>query len=114
MPEARDEEVGRRLFQIHKEKAVEVALEKMRRKMPSEWKSFTSADIDVLKHILGEAWVCTKRSEWEGISFATLTKEDLQAIILIAKQVSNKEKPEKVAVDEVCTAICNQESPQSS
>jgi hypothetical protein len=109
MPEARDEEVGRRLFQIHKEKAVEVALEKMRRKMPSEWKSFTSTDIDVLKHILGEAWVCTTRSDWEGISFAKLTKDDLEQIIVVAKQVSSKEKPEKIAVDEVCAAIMAKE-----
>jgi len=105
MPEAHDEEVGRRLFQIHKEKAVEVALEKIRRKMPSEWKSFTSADIDVLKHILGEVWVCIKRSEWDSISFSKLTMEDLQAIIDIAHQVTKKEKPEKIAVDEVCAAI---------
>jgi hypothetical protein len=109
MPEARDEEVGRRLFQIHKEKAVEVALEKIRRKMPSEWGSFTSADIDVLKHILGEAWICIKRSEWEGISFSKLTKKDLESIILIAKQVSKNEKPEKIAVDEVCCAIISKE-----
>jgi len=109
MPEAHDEEVGRRLFQIHKEKAVEVALEKIRRKMPSEWKSFTSADIDVLKYVLGEAWVCLKRSEWEGISFARLTKKDLQIIIEIANQVSSKEKPEKIAIDEVCTAIMTKE-----
>jgi len=105
MPEAHDEEVGRRLFQIHKEKAVEVALEKIRRQMPSEWKSFTSTEIDVLKYILGEAWVCIKRSEWEGISFAKLSKKDLQAIIKIANEVISKEKPEKVAIDEVCTAI---------
>ncbi|HYA33222.1 MAG TPA: hypothetical protein VEG65_04420 [Candidatus Bathyarchaeia archaeon] len=109
MPEARDEEVGRRLFQIHKEKAVEVALEKIRRKMPSEWKSFTSTDIDLLKHILGEVWVCIKRSEWEGISFAKLTKDDLHSIITIAKQVGNKEKLEKAAIDEVCQAIVYQE-----
>jgi len=105
MPEVRDEEVGRRLFQIHKEKAVEVALEKIRRKMPLEWKSFTSSDVDILKYILGEVWVCIKRSEWEAISFAKLTKKDLEAILHVAKQVSNKEKPEKVAVDEVCYAI---------
>jgi hypothetical protein len=109
MPEARDEEVGRRLFQIHKEKAVEVALEKIRRKMPSEWKSFTSKDIDVLKQILGEVWVCIKRSEWEGISFAKLTMNDLQAIIEIANQVSRREKPEKIAIDEVCAAIVTKE-----
>lgn len=105
MPEVHDEEVGRRLFQIHKEKAVEVALEKIRRKMPSEWKSFTSSEIDILKRILGEAWVSLKRSEWEGISFAKLTKKELQSIIEIANQVSKKEKPEKIAVDEVCAAI---------
>jgi hypothetical protein len=109
MPEAKDEEVGRRLFQIHREKAVEVALEKIRRKMPAEWKSFTSKDIEVLKHVLGEVWVCIKRSEWEGISFAKLTMKDLQAIIEIANQVSRKEKPEKTAVDEVCCAIIAKE-----
>ncbi len=109
MPEAHDEEVGRRLFQIHKEKAVEVALEKTRRKMPVEWQSFTSSDVDTLKYILGEAWVSIKRSDWESVSFATLTKSDLEAIIRVAKQVSNKEKPERVAIDEVCSAIMSKQ-----
>ena len=109
MPEAKDEEVGRRLFQIHKEKAVEVAVEKMRRKMPSEWTSFASSDIDILKHILGEAWVCIKRTEWEGISFTKLTKNDLQGIIQVAKQVRNKEKAEKIAIDEICNALISKE-----
>ncbi|MGB8312228.1 MAG: hypothetical protein WCE81_10265 [Halobacteriota archaeon] len=109
MPEAKDEEVGRRLFQIHKEKAVEVAVEKMRRKMPSEWTSFTSSDIDILKHTLGEAWVCIKRTEWETISFTKLTKNDLQEIIQVAKQVRNKEKAEKIAIDEICNALISKE-----
>ncbi|MGZ4902301.1 MAG: hypothetical protein ACXV47_05355 [Halobacteriota archaeon] len=105
MPDAHDEEVGRRLFQIHKEKAVEVALEKARRKMPVEWQSFTSSDVDTLKYILGEAWVSLGRSDWKSVSFARLTKTDLDAIICVARQVSNKEKPEKIAVDEVCCTI---------
>ncbi|HYA60899.1 MAG TPA: hypothetical protein VED16_02325 [Candidatus Acidoferrum sp.] len=105
MPEVKDEEVGRRLFQIHKEKAVEVAIEKIRRKMRLEWASFTSSDIDILKYILGEAWVCIKRAEWEGISFTKLTKNDLQEIIQVAKQVNNKEKAEKLAIDEICNAL---------
>ena len=109
MPEAKDEEVGRRLFQIHKEKAVEVAVEKMRRKMSLEWTLFTSSDIDILKHILGEAWVCIKRTEWEGISFTKLTKNDIQEIIQVAKQVRNKEKAEKIAIDEICNALISKE-----
>jgi hypothetical protein len=63
----------------------------------------------VFKHILGEAWVCIKRSDWEGISFAKLTKDDLEEIIVVAKQVSSKEKPEKIAVDEVCATIIAKE-----
>jgi len=77
--------------------------------MPSEWKSFTSADIDILKHFLGEVWVCVKRSEWDSISFSKLTKGDLEEIILAAKQVKNKEKLENVAIDEVCTMIISKE-----
>ncbi len=105
MPTAHDEEVGRRLFQVHKEKAVEVALEKTRRKMPLEWQSFTSSDVDMLKYMLGEAWISIGRSDWESISFATLTKADLDTILSTAKQVDNKEKLEKIAVDEVCCTI---------
>ncbi len=109
MPEVKDEEVGRRLFQIHKEKAVEIAIEKMRRKMPSEWTSFASSDIDILKHMLGEVWVCITRAEWEAISFTKLTKKDLLDIIHTAKQVISKEKAEKIAIDEICDTLISKE-----
>ena len=105
MPEVKYEEVGRRLFQIHKEKAAEAVVEKIRRTMPLEWTSFTSSDIDLLKHILGEAWVSITRTEWEGISFTKLTKNDLQGIIQVAKQVGNKEKAEKMAIDEISRSL---------
>ena len=36
-----DDNLGRRLFQVQKEKAVEEALEKMRRRMGAEWNSFS-------------------------------------------------------------------------
>jgi len=109
MPEVKYEEVGRRLFQIHKEKAAEAVVEKIRRKMPSEWTSFTSSDIDLLKHILGEAWVSIKRTEWESISFTKLTKNDLQGIIQVAKQVRNKEKAGKMAIDEISHSLISKE-----
>ena len=68
-----------------------------------------SSDIDILKHTLGEAWVCIKRTEWETISFTKLTKNDLQEIIQVAKQVRNKEKAEKIAIDEICNALISKE-----
>ncbi len=73
--------------------------------MPLEWQSFTSSDVDTLKYILGEAWISIGRSDWESIAFATLTKTDLDTILSVARQVDSKEKPEKVAVDEVCCTI---------
>jgi hypothetical protein len=37
--------------------------------------------------------------------------KDLQAIIDIAHQVSRKEKPEKIAVDEVCACMITKGKP---
>ncbi len=50
-----DDTLGRRLFQIQKEKAVEDALEKIRHRMGTEWNSVSSSDSEVLKEILGKS-----------------------------------------------------------
>ena len=54
MPDVTDDERGRRVFQIHKEMAVETALEKIRQSMGQDWKLYSVYDIDILKYMLGE------------------------------------------------------------
>ncbi len=85
-----DDTLGRRLFQIQKEKAVEDAVEKIRHKMGTEWNSVSSADSDVLKEILGEVWTSVDRHRWGTYSFSKLSKNDINSLITIGKEVKAK------------------------
>jgi hypothetical protein len=87
MPEITDDNLGRRLFQIQKEKAVEGALEKIRRRTGTD---LPAADNEALKEILGELWTSIDRSRWGSYSFSKLSREDLAALIVQGKYIKNK------------------------
>jgi hypothetical protein len=90
MYETNDDNLGRRLFQVQKEKAVEDALEKIRRRLGPEWSSFSTADCDVLKETLGEIWTSIERHRWGTYSFSKLSKNDINSLISIGKEVNAK------------------------
>jgi hypothetical protein len=92
MPDVSDQERGRRVFQIQKEKHAEEALEKVRKNLGEGWKRFSLSEIRTLKFILGETWVFIDRKAWEGYSFSRLTRGDLDQILAIGKAVERKEK----------------------
>lgn len=101
MPEVTSDERGRRLFQMHKEKAAENAIEKIRRSMGPDWKVFTSSDVEILKYILGETWVSLERDTWEKCAFSRLKRSELESIIRIGKSVKRKERREDRGIEEV-------------
>ena len=90
MYETKDDNLGRRLFLVQKEKAVEDAFEKIRRKLGPEWNSFSSGDWNILKNILGEVWTSTDRHRWSTYSFSKVSKNDIDSIIMIGKEVHAK------------------------
>jgi hypothetical protein len=101
MPDVSDQERGRRVFQIQKEKHAEEALDKVRKNLGDGWKSLTMAEIKTLRFMLGEAWVFIDRKAWEGFSFARVTRDDLDGILAIGNAVERKEKTEHDASAEV-------------
>lgn len=101
MPEVTDDERGRRIFQIHKDMAVEKAIEKIRENIGQDWKIYSARDIDLLKFILGESWVSLDRRTWEGFAFTRLSREDIDEIVRIAKEVKGKKRLESDAVTDV-------------
>ena len=105
MPDVTNDERGRRIFQIHKERAVETAVAKIRQKLGSDWTEFTQQDIQTLNNILGEAWVSIERSVWEQCAFTRLTRNDLENIIRIGNQVKSKKIREETAIDEICRIL---------
>ncbi len=85
-----DDNLGRRLFQVQKEKAVEDALEKIRRTTGPEWGLVTASDREILKNILGEVWIAIERPRWSTYSFSKLTITDINSIIALGKEVIAK------------------------
>jgi len=101
MPEVTSDERGRRVFQIHKQKAAEAAMEKIREALGPDWKVFPSTDLGILRYILEETWVSLDRDTWEKCAFSRLKKSQLESIIRIGKRVKRKELREERGIDEV-------------
>jgi hypothetical protein len=104
MPEVSKTEVGRRLFQVHKEKGVETAMKKIHQGIGDDWKILSEGDMKVLKRILGECWVYTDRDIWEKIAFTKLRLSDVLRIIQIGNSGRGKDSTDTKAIDDV-TAI---------
>jgi hypothetical protein len=101
MPDVTQDERGRRVFQIHKEMAVEKALEKIRQNVGQDWQLYSVTDIDILKYMLGESWISMDRRSWKGCTFSRLLREDLDAIIKIGREVKGKKRLEGDAIKEM-------------
>ena len=98
MPDVSRTEIGRRMFQLQKEKAVEQVIEKIRQNLGSEWKTLSTADVHLLERLLQAAWVNTDKAAWEKIRFNTCSKEDVQRILSIARGIDlEKTSPHTVA-----------------
>jgi len=82
-----EDTLGRRLFQIQKEKVVEDALEKIRHRMGNDWNSVSLSDSEVLKDILGEVWTSIDRHRWATYSFSKLSLHEISELITIGKAV---------------------------
>ena len=101
MPGVTSDERGRRIFQMHKVRAVETAVAKIRQTLGADWDAFSQQDIQTLNYILGEAWVSIERSVWEQSAFTRLTRNDLETIIRIGNEVKSKKIREETAIDEI-------------
>lgn len=99
MPEVTREEMGRRLFMVRKEKAVESAIDIIRQKLGQDGITIPVSDIEALQGILGEMWVLLSRSTWEQYSFSRLKKADITEIISIGRGWREKKLTEQQAVD---------------
>lgn len=98
MPEVTSDERGRRVFQIHKEKAAENAIEKIRKSLGLDWKIFSSSEVEMLRYMLGETWVSVDRDTWEKCAFSRMKRSQVETIIEIGKLVKKKEMREDSGV----------------
>jgi hypothetical protein len=95
MPEISQDERGRRVFQLQKERAVENAITRIRSNLGQDWKLFSAVDIEILQNLLGEAWVTIGKNEWGSIAFSRIGVKEIQELIGLGKGITKREGKSK-------------------
>jgi len=101
MPEVSQKEVGRRLFHVHREKRVELAIKKMKAGIGSEWKKYSADQIRILGHILQCTWNVIDQKAWESIPFERVKGEDVDKMIRLGEGVEPRRNPTPENVEEI-------------
>ncbi|NMB77715.1 MAG: hypothetical protein GYA23_01310 [Methanomicrobiales archaeon] len=88
-----DDNLGRRRFLLHRDRAVEAALERIRRSPDAEWETLTPEDRASLRHALSEIWDNCGRDQWEQFCFSSLSKTDILTLIAIVGGMKGRHDP---------------------
>jgi hypothetical protein len=83
MEPSTEDNLGRRRFLLHRDKAVEQALERIRRAPDSGWATLSPDERAGLKAVLAEIWENCERGRWEQYCFSTLSKTDILRLVAI-------------------------------
>lgn len=100
-PDLTDEDVGIRTFKLRKEKAVERAMEKIRRSLGRSFLQFTKDDIESLEWALGECWTMVGFYDWENVTFSSLKLEEIREIISITQDIFKHKIKGKAGIEKV-------------
>ena len=108
-----EDDLGRRRFLLHRDKAVEYALERIRRAPDSGWETLTSEERTGLKEVLNEIWENCGRERWQQYCFSTLAKPDILQLIALGDEVRGRHHQICDARQEVETILlsCSQGNP---
>jgi hypothetical protein len=82
-----EEDLGIRAFQIKRAKAVERAIERLRRGLGNSWAELTGDEIDEIEWVLGELWSYVARADWDELHFGTLQVRDVIKILTLGSQM---------------------------
>ncbi|KQC04333.1 MAG: hypothetical protein APR53_10860 [Methanoculleus sp. SDB] len=105
MPEVTDDELGRKIFLLQKEKNVEEVVAKLRMHLGPEWTSIPASDREILIDLLGEAWVRIDRSDWEKSAFSRLTRNDVNAMITIGQNLRARKTGKDTAMNNLAAIL---------
>jgi hypothetical protein len=85
-----EDNLGRRRFMLHRDKAVEQSLEKIRRAPDAEWETLTPEERAGLKSVLSEIWEGSERGRWEEYCFSVLTKGAILRLVMLGDDIRAK------------------------
>jgi hypothetical protein len=101
MSSSPEDNLGRRRFLIHRDRAVEHAIERIRRSPGAEWDTLTHEERTGLKAALAEIWHYSGREHWEQYCFSTLSRHDILALIELVSGMHGRHDPTAGARSEI-------------
>jgi hypothetical protein len=87
MSPSTEDNLGRRRFLLHRDKAVEHALERIRHAPDSGWEMLSAEERAGLKSVLAEIWENSDREQWHEYSFSIVTKSDILTLIALGNDI---------------------------
>jgi len=82
-----DEELGIRAFKVKRAKAVERAIDRLRRGLGASWKDLTAEEIEEVEWVLGELWSYVAHVEWDELHFGNLSMGDVVKMLTLGSQM---------------------------
>ena len=90
MSTSTEDDLGRRRFLLERDKAVEHALERIRRAPDSRWETLTPEERAGLKDVLNEIWENCDRERWHEYCFSILAKTDILRLIALGDDMKKR------------------------
>lgn len=75
-----DEDLGIRLHEVNRQRAVDRAVERLRQGLKADWEYLTTDDVGNLRWLLGELWSTTDREGWDSLHFSKLEIEQARRL----------------------------------
>lgn len=82
-----DEDLGIRAFKIKRSKAVERAVERIRRSLGSSWQHLNTDEVEELEWVLGELWAYVARDEWDDLRFSRMSMQEVIRLLMFGSQL---------------------------
>ncbi|MHB1451769.1 MAG: hypothetical protein ACYCXR_08110 [Coriobacteriia bacterium] len=103
-----DEDLGIRLHEVNRQRAVDRAFERMRYALGADWHYLTTEDHAALRWITGELWATTERSEWDTFRFSKLDLAAVQRLVRIGDRLRRHNVGRAAALESAADTVRNE------
>jgi hypothetical protein len=87
-PDVTDEDIGRRTVEIRRARAVDRAIERLRKGLGTSWKQLTTRDVEKLRWGLGELWGYIPHAQWDDLRFSSLRLYDAKELLELCTELA--------------------------
>lgn len=106
-----DEDLGIRLHEVNRQRAVDRAVERMRYALGADWHYLTTEDHAALRWISGELWATAERAEWETFHFSKLDYPAVRRLVGIGDRLRRHNVGRAAALESAADTVRNEPAP---